>query len=251
MNPNESASCLYDRIGIGYTDKRRSDEHWFAAIREALGDSRSVVNIGAGTGSYEPPELRVLAVEPSMRMIEQRPAGSAPVVRASAEHLPLRDACTDAALAVMTVHHWTDWRRGLAEMRRVARRQVVLAADTGKLAQFWLADEYVPELAAFERTRRSAVQIAAELDAHTVVPLPLAADFTDGLYPAFWRRPEAFLDPQVRASSSALAQIDPGAVARGVERLRADLESGVWHARHADLLTASEYDAGFRLVVAG
>jgi SAM-dependent methyltransferase len=246
-----TTEALYDRIGVGYAQYRRTDARWAAAIEQALGSARTVINVGAGTGSYEPEGRAVLAVEPSATMIGQRPAGSAPAIRAFAEDLPVPDDWADAAMAVLAVHHWTDWRRGLAELRRVASLQVVLAADTRQHADFWFARDYVPELAEFELTRLSAPQIAAELGAHTVVPLPLAADFSDGVYPAYWRRPEAYLDPQIWCSASALAQVDPAALARGVRRLRADLESGRWHENYRELLSLDEYDAGFCLLVAG
>ncbi|MEU6155186.1 class I SAM-dependent methyltransferase [Actinosynnema sp. NPDC047251] len=222
-----------------------------AAIVTALGDARSIVDVGAGTGSYEPGDRAVLAVEPSGEMIRQRPPDACPAVRAIAEALPVRDNAVDAALAVLTVHHWTDWRRGLAELRRVAPRQVVLAYDTRLHTEFWFVREYVPEIADLELGRPSAPDIAHELGAESVTPLPLPWDFTDGVFPAYWRRPTAYLDPRVRRACSALAQTDPGAVERGVRRLREDLDTGRWHDRHRDLLDRDHWDAGFRLIVAG
>lgn len=246
-----TSHTLYDRIGIGYARGRRTDPRWMTAIDQALGSARTVINVGAGAGSYEPADREVLAIEPSAEMIGQRPAGSAPVLQAAAEDLPVLDGYAEAAMAVLTVHHWSDWRRGLAEMRRVAPLQIVLAADTGKHAEHWLARDYIPELAAFELTRRSATEIAEEMGAHTVVPLPLPADFSDSVWPAHWRRPGAYLDPEVRRSASALNQVDPGAVDRGIERLRIDLASGRWHDRYGYLLNQEEFDAGFCLIVAG
>lgn len=243
---------LYDEIGARYATGRHTDARWMRPIDAALGDARSVLDVGAGTGSYEP-ESTVLAVEPSLRMIGQRGRGRAPAVRAVAEGLPLRDDAVDAALAVLTVHHWTDWRRGLAELRRVARRQVVLAYDTTMHADYWLVREYVPEIAALELARPSAADIARELGNHgpvEVTALPVPWDFRDGVFPAYWRRPWAYLDPDVRANCSALAQTDQHAVARGVERLRSDLESGAWQKRHVDLLAREELDVGFRVLVA-
>ncbi|MGA6167216.1 methyltransferase domain-containing protein [Amycolatopsis magusensis] len=243
-------SALYDRIGTGYSLGRRTDPRWMAETVAALGDARSIIDVGAGTGSYEPPDRTVLAVEPSAEMVRQRPAGASPAVRALAEALPVRDRAADAALAVLTVHHWTDWRGGLAELRRIAPRQVVLAYDTRLHAEFWFVREYVPEIADLERGRPSAPDIAAELDAESVLPLPLPWDFTDGVFPAHWRRPAAYLDPRVRRACSALAQTDPAAVERGVRRLREDLDSGRWHEQHRDLLALDRWDAGFRLIVA-
>lgn len=240
---------LYDEIGLGYSSGRRTDPRWMSAVLDALGDSRSVVNVGAGTGSYEPADRTVHAVEPSSEMVNQRPTGAAAVVRAVAEALPFRDRAADAALAVLTVHHWPDWQRGLAELRRVAPLRVVLAYDTALHADFWFVREYVPEIADLEFGRPSADDIANEIGADTVTPLLVPWDFTDGVFPAHWRRPSAYLDPDVRRTCSALAQAPPDAVDRGVARLRADLETGRWRDRHQDLLALDAWDAGFRLVV--
>jgi SAM-dependent methyltransferase len=240
----------YDEIGVGYALGRRTDPRWLAPVLDALGDARSVLDVGSGTGSYEPPSRRVVAVEPSAEMIRQRRPGAAPVVRAVAEALPFAARTFDAALAVLTVHHWPDWRRGLSELRRVARRQVVLAYDTRLHNDFWLVREYVPEVASLESSRPSAPEIADFLGASSVSSLPVPWDFTDGVFPAHWRRPEAYLDPAVRRSCSALAQTSPAAVSKGMARLRADLESGRWRAEHRELLDLEEWDAGFRLIVA-
>jgi SAM-dependent methyltransferase len=240
----------YDRIGVGYALGRRTDPRWLAPVLDALGSAASVLDVGSGTGSYEPPGRRVVAVEPAAEMIRQRPPAAAPVVRAVAEALPFAAGAFDAALAVLTVHHWPDWRAGLDELRRVARRQVVLAYDTRLHNDFWFVREYVPEVASLEASRPSAPEIAEFLCASSVTVLPVPWDFTDGVFPAYWRRPEAYLDPAVRRSCSALAQTAPAAVDRGIARLRADLESGRWQAEHADLLELPEWDAGFRLIVA-
>jgi SAM-dependent methyltransferase len=238
----------YDRIGVGYAARRVADPRWMSAILAAVGSGETIINVGAGTGNYEPPAVR-LAVEPSLEMISQRPPAAAPVVQAVAEHLPVRSA--DIAMAVLTVHHWSDWRAGLAELRRVSARQVVLAYDTSVHAEFWLVREYLPEVATLEATRPSAHAIAEELGASSVTVLPIPWDFTDGVFPAHWRRPEAYLDPDVRRSCSALAQSDPAAVERAVRALGADLDSGAWAERHPEMLTADEYDAGFRLITRG
>ncbi|WP_290056403.1 class I SAM-dependent methyltransferase [Amycolatopsis solani] len=241
----------YDEIGVGYVLGRRTDPRWLAPVLAALGTAGSVLDVGSGTGSYEPPSRRVVAVEPSAEMIRQRAAGAAPVVRAVAEALPFRSSSFDAALAVLTVHHWPDWRRGLDELRRVAPRPGGLAYDTARHNDFWLVQEYVPEVAALERSRPSAAAIADHLGAASVLPLPVPWDFTDGVFPAHWRRPEAYLDPAVRRACSALAQTPAAAVERGMARLRADLESGRWHAEHEELLALPEWDAGFRLIASG
>jgi SAM-dependent methyltransferase len=242
---------LYDHIGAGYSLGRRTDPRWMAAILDALGGARSVADVGAGTGSYEPDDRPVLALEPSVEMIRQRPPGASPAVRAVAEALPLRDRAVEVALAVLTVHHWTDWRAGLAELRRIAPRQVVLAYDTRRHTEFWFVRDYVPEIADLELTRPSAADIASELGARGVTPLPLPWDFTDGVFPSYWRRPAAYLDPRVRRACSAIAQTSPDAVERGIRRLRQDLRSGRWHEHHGHLLDLDEWDAGFRLIVSG
>jgi SAM-dependent methyltransferase len=239
---------LYDDIGIGYALGRRTDPRWMRPIRAALGDARTIIDVGAGTGSYEP-DNTLLAIEPSAAMIRQRPPTATPAVRAVAESLPLRDDAADAVLAVLTVHHWRDWRRGLAELRRIAPRQVILAYDTRRHTEFWFVREYVPEIADLELSRPSAPDIADEIGADTVTALPLPWDFTDGVFPAYWRRPTAYLDPRVRRSCSAIAQTDPDAVTRGIETLRHDLNTGRWRDRHQDLLAMDQWDAGFRLIV--
>jgi SAM-dependent methyltransferase len=239
---------LYDKIGAGYSLGRRTDPRWMTAILAALGNARSILDVGAGTGSYEPDDRTVLAVEPSTEMIRQRPRTAGPVIRAVAEALPIRDQSVDAVLAVLTVHHWPDWRRGLAELCRVAPLRVVLAYDTRRHAEFWFVREYVPEIADLELARPSADDIANELGANTVTPLLLPWNFTDGVFPANWRRPAAYLDPRIRQSCSALAQTNPDAVERGIRRLREDLDTGRWHEHHRDLLDLDEWDAGFRLM---
>ncbi|SMD26726.1 Methyltransferase domain-containing protein [Kibdelosporangium aridum] len=238
---------LYDSIGVGYTTARRTDPRWMAAILAALGEAKTVLDVGAGTGSYEPADRPVYAVEPSSEMIGQRDKDAPPVVRAVAEALPIRDYAVDAVLAVLTVHHWTNWRQGIAELKRVAAQQVVLAYDTRLHSEFWFVREYVPEIAELEMSRPSAPDIAEELGADCIIPLPLPWNFTDGVFPAYWRRPEAYLT--VRDTCSALAQAPRAAVERGLTKLQADLDDGTWRQRHADLLELDEYDAGFRLIV--
>jgi SAM-dependent methyltransferase len=237
----------YDQIGVGYARHRHTDPRWMAPIVAALDGASTIVNVGAGTGNYEPPAV-CLAVEPSSEMINQRPAGSAPVVRGVAEQLPVRHV--DATLAVLTVHHWSDWRAGLAELRRVSDRQVVLAYDTAFHAEFWLVRDYLPEIAGLEASRPSAPAIAEELDASSITVLPLPWDFADAVFPAYWRRPERYLDHASRPGS-ALAETEPAAVDRAMLALRADLESGAWARRNSEVLAAEEYDAGFRLITRG
>jgi SAM-dependent methyltransferase len=242
----------YDDIGSVYARHRRPDPRVADSINRALGDATSVVNVGAGTGSYEPSDRRVVAVEPSMVMIGQRPPGSAPVVRALAETLPFADQEFDAALAVLTVHHWIDIAAGLAEMVRVARRVVVFTFDPTVHDAFWFFRDYIPEAMAPPPT--TAIEpgvVARAIGADRVEVVPVPADCIDGFNWAFWRRPHAYLDPEVRACMSGVALLDDDLVAERMSRLRVDLENGTWAARHGHLLDRDSIDGGFRLVVRG
>ena len=243
----------YEQIGIGYAHTRRDDPRVAAAIHAALGDARSLVNVGAGTGSYEPADRFVLAVEPSLRMIEQRPAGAAPVVRAVAEALPLRDGAVDAALAVLTLHHWTDQPRACRELLRVTRQRVVLLTYDPAHDEFWLTEDYFPQFQAEDRLRFPSLEAQAELLGGDVeiTPLPIPADCVDGFLGAFWKRPQAYLDPAIRRGISSFAASDPDSLADGLQRLEADLASGRWQATHGARFQAhAAFDLGYRLVVA-
>jgi SAM-dependent methyltransferase len=243
--------AAYDDIGRLYRRHRRPDPRLAARITAALGDARRVVNVGAGSGSYEPPTT-VVAVEPSAVMAAQRPPGVAPVVRGVAERLPFRDGAFDAALAVLTAHHWSDKDAGLAELRRVSRRQVVFCTDLDVSHAFWLVTDYLPEIVAIEEARAAPPELIAERlgpDARIEV-LPVPRGCTDGFQNAYWDRPEAYLDPEVQACMSTLAVLSPDVLARGLGRLRDDLASGAWHERHGHLLDETTIDGGYRLVVA-
>jgi SAM-dependent methyltransferase len=218
----------------------------------ALGDAASVINVGAGAGSYEPAGRAVVAVEPSEVMLAQRPVGAPPAVRAVAEALPFPDDHFDVAMALLTVHHWSDVRRGLAELRRVAARQVVFGFDPSRQLDLWFTAEYVPASAAMDLERAPSVDEMSEgMGGATVASVPIPYDCSDGFLGAYWRRPEAYLDPDVRASISSLAQLDPSDIEPGIERLAGDLASGAWHERHGALLALDELDVGYRLLVAG
>ena len=240
---------LYDQIGINYRAHRRPDPRIAAAILDALGPARTVLNVGAGAGSYEPTDRRVIALEPSPEMIRQRPAGAAPVVQASATALPFADGRFDATLAVLTVHHWPDRARGLAELRRVARQRAVILTWEPDAAPFWLADDYFPELLAIDRPIFESIDaLRRALGPIEARPVPVPHDCVDGFLGAYWRRPEAYLDPAVRGAMSTFTKI--GAVEPGVARLRRDLEDGTWHRRHGGLLERESLDLGYRLIVA-
>jgi SAM-dependent methyltransferase len=238
----------FDTIGRAYAGRRRPDPRIARIITSALGGARSVVNVGAGTGSYEPADRAVVAVEPSGVMIAQRPPAAAPVVRGAAESLPFSDDAFDAALAVLTVHHWSDRRAGLAEMRRVARDRVVVLTWDPSHPGFWLVRDYFPDLIEFDRRIFPALSdFESALGRVEVSPVPVPHDCVDGFLGAYWRRPEEYLDEGVRGGISTFARI--GDISAGLEWLRADLGSGRWVKRNAELLDLEELDLGYRLVV--
>ena len=242
--------ALYDQIGGSYTRTRHPDPKIAAAILNALADAGTVINVGAGAGAYEPVGRSLVAVEPSWRMIRQRPNGAAPVAQASAEALPFRAATFDAALAVLTVHHWTDWRAGLDEMKRVANRLVIFTFDPSEVHKYWLIEAYFPEIADLDQGRCPTVtEIARHLEDCRVDRIPIPHDCVDGFLAAFWRRPEAYLDPGVRAAISSFALLDQDVVARGVAQLEADLESGEWVRRFGHIRSLDSLDIGYRLLV--
>jgi SAM-dependent methyltransferase len=240
----------YDEIGRGYAEVRRPDPRIARQVERAIGVGASVVNVGAGTGSYEPAGT-VVAVEPSATMIAQRPPGAAPCIQAAAESLPFADGAFDVALAILTIHHWSDVAAGIAELRRVARRQVVLTFDPEFTASFWLARDYLPAAIALDRERVPAIEtVRTALGGARLEPVLVPHDCTDGFFGAYWRRPERYLEPEVRAGISTCAMLGD-ALAPGLARLRADLASGAWRDRNADLLELDELDVGYRLLVAG
>lgn len=242
--------ALYDSIGRGYAAYRRPDPRIASAIDGALGDAASVVNVGAGAGSYEPRGRRVLAVEPSEVMIRQRPADAAPCLRGSAEALPLETASVDAAMAILSIHHWTDPERGFREMARVARKRVVLLTWVPDSAPFWLTDEYFPEVVAHDRTifpseAALAAMLGRTIGPARITPVPVPHDCTDGFLCAYWRRPEFYLSAEVRSAISSFARID---AEPGLARLRDDLASGRWAECHRSLLALDALDLGYRIV---
>jgi SAM-dependent methyltransferase len=243
-------AARYDSIGRTYTATRQTDPRIAARIWAALGDARTIVNVGAGTGNYEPPDRDVTAVEPSAVMIAQRAPEAAPAFQASAEELPFGDDSFDAAMAVLTLHHWSDWRAGCAELRRVARdRVVVFSWDPTYRGRMWLSAEYFPTLSWQDVREFPSLHAQAAALRATVEVVPVPWDCRDGFFSAFWRRPEAYLDPAVRAGISTMARREDE-LAEGIARLRADLESGEWARRHANLLDLEELDLGYRLLVA-
>ena len=244
-----SSAQLYDTIGATYTVTRRTEPRIAEQIWAALGDAQTVLNVGAGTGSYEPPGRGVTAVEPSAVMRAQRPVGAAPCVAATAESLPFEGQSFDAAMASATIDHWQDPIAGLREMRRVARRVVVFTIDASEPDRFWLNRDYLPEYANLWAGRPSLTELARAIGARLEQVL-IPWDCADGFYEAYWRRPEAYLDEHVRRGISIWARVGPDAEQRAVHRLRHDLASGRWAERNRDLVDLDAAELGQRLLIA-
>jgi SAM-dependent methyltransferase len=244
----------YERIGHRYARTRREDPTIRERIERALGDARTLVNVGAGAGSYEPLDRHVVAVEPSDTMASQRPRSLAPAIRASAGRLPLRDGSVDAALTVLSLHHWDgEQEQGVRELRRVASgRVVILTYDPRVSSEMWLMKDYFPEVADLDRRtfpfpERIADWLGGEAETSTV---PIACDTPDWHLGSFWAHPERVLDEDARRATSGFARADPAVVARVVTAVRRDLDDGTWDARHGHLRELREYDGGLRLIVA-
>jgi ubiquinone/menaquinone biosynthesis C-methylase UbiE len=242
----------YDEIGGGYASERRADPRIAARIVTALGGARRVVNVGAGTGNYEPVDRHVVAIEPSRTMIEQRRPDAAPAVEAVAEALPLGTQSCDAAMTVLSIHHWTDLKAGLREMCRVATRQVVLTFDPTRTPGFWLVKDYFPGWVELDESMPGIDVVGGLLDTvRSISEVPIPADCTDGHAGAYWNRPEHYLDPAVQRSISLMARTPTPVLERAVAQLREDLADGSWDARHGHLRKLSEIDLGHRLIVGG
>jgi SAM-dependent methyltransferase len=241
-------SALYDRIGRSYVATRSEDPRIAAAINAALGDARTVLNVGAGAGAYEPRDRKVTAVEPSGVMRRQRPAGAAPCIDARAEALPFADGEFDAAMAVLSDHHWSDRLGGLRELRRVGRRAVVFQWDPAFVDAFWLTRDYLPSFA--RGLHGGLTDARAALGATRVEAVPIPHDCRDGFLMAYWRRPRAYLDATVRANISVFSLLPAAEVDAMVAALRADLASGEWERSNRELLALDELDLGYRLLIA-
>lgn len=248
-----TTSTNYDKIGIGYAKNRRADPRIAAQIHQALSAMNSIVNVGAGGGSYEPEAMDLIAVEPSQRMIDQRPPSAAPAIQGNAESLPFPDDRFDASMSALSIHHWVDLPAGLREMRRVSQKRIVLFTfipDAGEA--FWLTQDYFPEFA--EEDRRifpSLKQLSLYLDVplvSEVVPIP--HDIRDGFQGAYWRRPQSYLDPDKRASISSFARRDSSELREGLTRLSRDLEDGSWNKKYGSCLDRDSIDLGYRIVIA-
>lgn len=238
---------LYDTIGINYENLRRPDERIASAIHNALSPGETVLNVGAGTGSYEPSDRKVTAVEPSREMILKRSDFAAPAIQASAEVLPFDDNSFDTAMAVLTVHHWQDKEAGMRELRRVTRGRIVLLSFD-PASRPWLTD-YIPGLATLDESQMPVIcEYEKWLGPVEIRPLPIPHDCTDGFLYAYWRRPEAYLDSRIRSGSSSFWAL--GDISKELARLSKDIETGIWVQRYAEILALQAYDAGYRLIIA-
>jgi SAM-dependent methyltransferase len=242
----------YERLGLSYSEVRRADPRFEKVLWSALGDAHSVLNVGAGAGSYEPRDREVIAVEPSSVMIAQRPAGAASAIQAVAESLPLADKSVDATMAVFTMQHWSDVDQGLAEALRVTRRRIVLLTlDLDVTAEMWLCRDYLPEIVKHDRkTFPSIEHLQAVLPRARIDTVPVPVDCSDGFCIALWSRPEAHLDPDVRRASSIWHLLPASVIQSGLGRLSRDLETGVWDRRYGQLRSQPALDVGVRLLTA-
>lgn len=238
--------ATYDTIGVDYANLRQPDPRIAAQIEAALGNAKTILNVGAGAGSYEPLGRDVIALEPSAEMTRQRPAGAAPVIQGIAEDLPFDDKAFDASMGILTIHHWADQPKGLAEMRRVTRGPIVLLTFDAAFRGFWLAD-YIPELEALDNDQMPKMSDYGKWFGKVeVMPVLIPHDCVDGFLCAYWRRPSAYLDPRIRAAISSFWKI--GDFSEGIARLQADLDSGEWERRYGHLLAEEAHDFGYRLV---
>ncbi len=239
-------SALYDYIGVNYAELRKPDPRIAKTIEHALGDARTVLNVGAGTGSYEPSNRQLIAVEPSRKMIDKRSPNAAKVIQTSVANLPFEDRSFEASMAILTVHHWRDKEEGLCEMRRVTDGRIVLLTFDPSYRP-WLTD-YLPELVALDEAQMPTMSDYRRwLNPVKITPVLVPHDCSDGFLYAYWRRPAAYLDSRIRSGSSSFWSLNSAEV--GLQKLRRDLASGEWERRYADLLTLDEYDAGYRLIV--
>lgn len=244
--------ALYERIGQNYSVHRKPDPRIAQAIERSLGDAETVLNVGAGTGSYEPRSRHVVALDPSQTMLAQRRPRSAPGILGRAEALPFGDESFDAVLGILTLHHWSDQAKGLRECVRVARQRVVLLTCDPDMIGFWLTNDYLPEFNSLDREQFPSIEsiraaMTPRIQELEVFDVKVPRDCVDGFLGAFWARPSAYLDPSVQRSISSFARCD---TKQGLSHLEADLKSGVWSRRYGQLLNNDALDVGYRLVVA-
>jgi SAM-dependent methyltransferase len=241
-------TAIYDTIGVNYSELRKPDHRIGKFIEKALGNASTVLNVGAGAGSYEPANRQVTALEPSLELIRQRSDCAATIIQGRAEELPFDDNSFDASMAILTVHHWSDKAKGLKEMRRVTRGEIVILTYDPAFRGFWLAD-YIPELVTLDEVQMPQMTDYEQwLGPIGISPVPIPHDCTDGFLCAYWRRPAAYLDPRIRAAISSFWAL--GDLSDAFSRLENDLNSGGWTERYSDLLDLDDCDCGYRLVVA-
>lgn len=237
----------YDTHGLNYTDLRKPDPRIAAMIRDALGDAKTILNVGAGAGSYEPTDMHVTAIEPSAKMIAQRPASDSTFIQGVAEKLPFDDKSFDTSMAALTIHHWADQAKGLREMRRVTRGNIVLLTFDPDIQNFWLFD-YIPGLITHDDKQMPKLATYRQwLGDVEIKPVPVPHDCLDGFMSAYWRRPTAYLDPKIRAAISPFWAL--GDISDELSRLERDLKSGEWAKRYRHLLNLDSLDCGYRLIV--
>jgi SAM-dependent methyltransferase len=243
------ATALYDSIGKYYRNYRLPDTRISAVVCREFADARVIVNIGAGVGSYEPADKEVVAVEPSRVMIDQRRKHKTAIVCARAEALPFRQDTFDCAMAILTIHHWSDVEKGLHEALRVAKGKIVLLTWIGFVSRFWLLD-YLPQIESIDEPIFPSIErLSAWIGPVRSVVVPIPHDCADGFLCAYWRRPEAYLDEEVRSAISTFSRVHN--IEEGLKRLRNDISTGLWHERYSDLLEKNEIDFGYRVVVSG
>ena len=244
-----ATSAIYDEIGKGYRSYRWPDPRITGVIHSVLGAARTILNVGAGAGTYEPVDRDLIALERSSLMIAQRPVTAAPVVQGDAVQLPFADKSFDATLAVLTIHHWPDCAKGLAELKRVSKRVVILTWDPVIENDFWLTRDYFPEIIAHDQEQFPTLSaLEKTLGRIEVRPVLIPHDCTDGFLCAYWRRPEMYLDESARTAISAFARL--GDISDRVAHLRYDLTSGEWRRRNESILHETERDFAYRLIVA-
>lgn len=243
---NFCMNALYDTIGLNYSNLRNPDDRIARIISSSLGDARTVLNVGAGTGSYEPVDRKITAIDPSMKMIRQRPSSKATVLQANAEHIPYQDKSFDASMAILTIHHWSDQKKGVLEMRRVTRDTITFLTYEPSFRGFWLAD-YFPALISMDEEQMPQLSDFENwLGSIEVSSVPIPHNCTDGFLAAYWRRPAAYLDKRIRAAMSSFQALKD--ISEGLERLERDLQTGAWTERYSELLNQEEYDCGYRLI---
>lgn len=239
-------NSLYDMIGLNYANLRQPDPRIAQKIETALGNAQTVLNVGAGAGSYEPTDRQITAIEPSAEMIQQRSTSNATVIQGGAEVLSFDDNSFDASMAVLTIHHWSDQERGVMEMRRVTRDKIIFLTYDPSFRGFWLAD-YFPALVTLDEGQMPKMANYEKwLGAIEVSVVPIPHDCTDGFLAGYWRRPAAYLDERVRAAMSSFWAL--GDVSEGLGKLEVDLKNGIWEQRYSNLFNFEELDCGYRLV---